>query len=257
MRNVIIILMMLFGTALYSQDYLSILTKGKSWKCTYMTMVPSENLNYTATVDKDTIYDNQTWKKICLKADKDGRDEWYMLREEEGKLYVHFNDNDGFKKILLMDFNLQKGDEIEIITPLYSTLQKEEKIGISTQTYTRTIQDVDTINVDGVLRKRLTIDRDSDGKRNCWIEGIGSNCTSWLTDFPKSTDGCYWVLGSCFYDGHEFTLDDFQAEPVSGINDVTFDKPRNNVMYDLTGKRLVTPHKNKVVISNGKKIIAR
>lgn len=122
-------------------------------------------------------------------------------------------------------------------------------------TFKRTIQDVDTINVDGILRKRITININSDGKRDCWVEGIGSNCTSWMTDFPKPTSSGYWVFGSCFYDGHEFTLDDFQAKPVTGINNVTLDKSKENVIYDLFGRKITTPQNSKIVISNGRKIV--
>lgn len=251
MRNVVLLFMILFSTFLFSQDYLPILSDGKTWNCAYMSWFSPEGLDvyYTATVGEDTIYDNQIWRKVYFKADKEGYDDCYMLHEEDGKLYVHFGDDKENKKILLIDFNLKKGEEAEIL-PLYSNLKK----GYKTQTFKRTIQDVDTINVDGILHKRITININSDGKRDCWVEGIGSNCTTWMTDFPKPTSSGYWVLGSCFYDGHEFTLDDFQAKPVTGIKNVTIDKSKEDVMYDLFGRKITTPQKNKIVISNGRKI---
>jgi hypothetical protein len=134
-------------------------------------------------VNGDTIINAQKFYKLY--EEEDGRNVRYMgaFREVEGKVYYKGNDYWEFNTdsvVLLYDFTADIGDTV-------LTGSWQEHI----------IQDIDSVIVDGQLRKRLYTNWDQ-----YWIEGIGSMAGFLypISEIPIS----YWrVWISCYYIGDD------------------------------------------------------
>lgn len=238
MRKLLMLLLLLLSSQMYSQEYLPMLTEGRVWNCVLRSVwTPyggGEDVPYTITVGGDSICDNRVWHKLHFKSSKN--DFYNIAYEENGRLYYQ-PEGDERKPILLIDLNLSKGDEIEIT-------------GLK-------VEDVDTIRVNGISRKRITLKTDDYGQRQCWVEGIGSNCGLWA-DVIGKTPCEYWTFESCYDNGSEvFALSDFQSSPLSGINNVKVHGQTAKVMYDLSGRRIESPQNGQVYILNGRKAVGR
>jgi len=134
-------------------------------------------------VNGDTTFEGQKFFKLY--EEEDGRNEKYMgaFREVEGKVYYIGNDYWEFNTdsvVLLYDFTAEIGDTVE-------TGSWQEYI----------ITDVDSVMVNGQLRKRLLTNWG-----HYWIEGIGSLAGFFypISEIPIT----YWrVWISCYYIGDD------------------------------------------------------
>lgn len=194
-------------------------------------------------VDGDTIFNDQKFFKLY--EEQDGRNAKYMgaFREVEGKVYYKGEDYWGPNTdtiVLLYDFTAEIGDTV------YTGAWQAH-----------IIQDVDSVMVDGQLRKRLrTWDQD-------WIEGLG--CINGFfyptSDIPiaywKVWISCYYVAEEMIYHNPEFydcytllgtqdfqVLDDITILPnpvIKGqsIKVKNIDNYAIVYLYDLSGRKLM------------------
>lgn len=132
----------------------------------------------------------------------------------------------------MLDFNLEKGDTI---SDLY-------------------VSDVDSIEFDGVIRKRLAISpQNSVSVIAYWIEGIGPTYDYWAVDIPRT--GVTIYLESCYDDGVCVFKNDTPPYWTSGIETVKSDKETtDNKAFDIYGRKINDKNYKGVVIKNGKKL---
>ena len=155
--------------------------------------------------------------------------------EEGGRLHAYDSSNEVGPDILLIDMNLKVGDPI---------------LGGSCH-----VSAVDTICVDGIARKRITLG-DAEYKI-IWVEGIGSNIDTWFTSIAVHI-GEYSMLMECYENGKKvFSNTDFSLPATSSINQPTADPLKNGKAYDLSGRRINPAKHHGVYIRNGVKRIAK
>ena len=228
MKKLILLLLLTTIIQAKSQTPLPILTDGKVWNavlCNVWTQYgEGEDVPYTISVCGDTIVNDKVCRKLHFQSDKNSY--YGVAYEEDGKVYYYTNEN---QCALLMDFNLHIGDIVS----------------------GGNIEEEDVICVNGVNRRRLTIRRDSDGNRMCWVEGIGANGEYWVD--PVASILCeYWKFKSCYENGKEiFVEKDFQSEPVTGVSSVVEDNSITSELYTISGIKIEKPLKNKIYIQNG------
>ena len=155
--------------------------------------------------------------------------------EEGGRLHAYDSSNEVGPDILLIDMNMKVGD------PIWGSYYH--------------VTAVDTICVDGIARKRITIG-DAEYKV-IWVEGIGSNIDSWFTPIAVHI-GEYSMLMECYDNGKKvFSNTDFSLPATSSINQPTADPLNNGKAYDLSGRRINPAKHHGVYIRNGEKRIAK
>lgn len=155
--------------------------------------------------------------------------------EEGGRLHAYDSSNEVGPDILLIDMNMKVGD------PIWGSYYH--------------VTAVDTICVDGIARKRITLG-DAEYKA-IWVEGIGSNIDSWFTSIAKHI-GEYSMLMECYDNGKKvFSNTDFSLPATSSINQPTADPLKNGKAYDLSGRRINPAKHHGVYIRNGVKRIAK
>ena len=201
-------IIMLFPTLMSSQNaFLPILKQGRSWKIA----CKDENGNseiLTMTVAGDTLVNDRNCKKIKVAALEGSNSIFTIVAfEEEGKVW---SVEDGtFSQ--LFDMSLNEGDAVDAGYVLKS----------------------DVINVNGVKRKRLTIDSgiDCDDYVFYVVEGIGISTDRFLYNASIFGEGKFGTMLSCM-DGDEciFTENDFRTASADG------NKP---LFYDLNGDGLM------------------
>ncbi|MBR2359225.1 MAG: hypothetical protein IKA75_02235 [Bacteroidaceae bacterium] len=131
---------------------------------------------------------------------------WYpfdKLQDFNGKVYAideYFNNFE-----LCYDFTLQEGDNVEILS-LYDI---EDPIDYSypiREYDTCTVSKVDSVEINGVMRKRFTLTGDRD---DVWIEGVGSLSHVFPIDERESTNSTVYNPSriTCLrYDGKNIYL---------------------------------------------------
>lgn len=115
--------------------------------------------------------------------------------------------------------------------------------------------DDDSIEIDGIKRKRILLDESA---HSCWIEGIGATAEAWATPVPMPTNGVSQYLESCYENGKcIFKNENLPDFVVSGIKHV--DMPKNvegeKEVYNIMGCKVTDENSRGVYIKNGKKII--
>lgn len=180
----LIFLLFFFSISLFSQNFLS---ENKQWN------VKLDNFgSITATeiffINGDSIVDNLNYKKIWFSNDslENSRFEG-LLRELNNKVYYipKFGEEG-----LLYDFNLNVGDTATIIS-----LPSDGEFDIY-------ITAIDSIEYEGVIRKRMHIDSEYNPFEEYWIEGIG-DCWGPLYTLIHSFIICpFWHL-ACVHENGE------------------------------------------------------
>lgn len=234
MRKIILILLSAFAMTANAQDFLPVLTEGKTWHMLYVHGYDSNT--YTWTVDGDTIVGERNCKRVQYNTSGN----YEAAFEEDGRLYCFGPEPGDFESTvytcpeLICDFNLKAGDEA-----WYSTVTR-----------------VDTIEVRGIKRRRIVLGSGSD----VWVEGIGANHDGWPTSRPVPTAGhAEESIDSVYENGVlVFTRDDFFAPAVStGIQQTVVAPARSGQKYDLTGKAIPAARKNEIYIEDGRKHLDR
>ena len=229
------------STLLSAQEAKKFLTEGKEWKCitsNYSPLHDEGDTPFTVKVVGDTICDGRTMKKLHIEYEE-GVKGFYSRNvaayEEGGRLHAYDSSNEDGPDILLIDMNMKVGD------PIWGSYYH--------------VTAVDTICVDGIARKRITLG-DAEYKA-IWVEGIGSNIDSWFTSIAKHI-GEYSMLMECYDNGKKvFSNTDFSLPATSSINQPTADPLKNGKAYDLSGRRINPAKHHGVYIRNGVKRIAK
>ena len=157
-KHLLIIMLLSLSTLLSAQEAKKFLTEGKVWKCitsNYSPLHDEGDTPFTVKVVGDTICDGRTMKKLHIEYEEGVKgfySRYIGAYEEGGRLHAYDSDNDVGPDILLIDMNLKVGDPI---------------LGGSCH-----VSAVDTICVDGIARKRITIGNDAQSAI-IWVEGIG------------------------------------------------------------------------------------
>lgn len=241
MRYFLIMMLLSLSTLLSAQEAKKFLTEGKEWKCitsNYSPLHDEGDTPFTVKVVGDTICDGRTMKKLHIEYEE-GVKGFYSRNvaayEEGGRLYAYDSSNEVGPDILLIDMNMKVGD------PIWGSYYH--------------VTAVDTICVDGIARKRITLG-DAEYKA-IWVEGIGSNIDSWFTSIAKHI-GEYSMLMECYDNGKKvFSNTDFSLPATSSINQPTADPLKNGKAYDLSGRRINPAKHHGVYIRNGVKRMAK
>lgn len=240
-KHLLIIMLLSLSTLLSAQEAKKFLTEGKVWKCVtsnYSPLHDEGDTPFTVKVVGDTICNGRTMKKLHIEYEE-GVKGFYSrdvaAYEEGGRLHAYDSSNEVGPDILLIDMNMKVGD------PIWGSYYH--------------VTAVDTICVDGIARKRITIG-DAEYKV-IWVEGIGSNIDSWFTSIAVHI-GEYSMLMECYDNGKKvFYSTDFSLPATSSINQPTADPLKNGKAYDLSGRRINPAKHHGVYIRNGVKRIAK
>ena len=240
-KHLLIIMLLSLSTLLSAQEAKKFLTEGKVWKCVtsnYSPLHDEGDTPFTVKVVGDTICDGRTMKKLHIEYEEGVRgfcSRNVAAYEEGGRLHAYDSDNDVGPDILLIDMSIKVGD------PIWGSYYH--------------VTAVDTICVDGIARKRITIG-DAEYKV-IWVEGIGSNIDSWFTSIAVHI-GEYSMLMECYDNGKKvFSNTDFSLPATSSINQPTADPLNNGKAYDLSGRQINPAKHHGVYIRNGEKRIAK
>lgn len=240
-KHLLIIMLLSLSTLLSAQEAKKFLTEGKEWKCitsNYSPLHDEGDTPFTVKVVGDTICDGRTMKKLHIEYEEGVRgfcSRNVAAYEEGGRLYAYDTSNEVGPDILLIDMNMKVGD------PIWGSYYH--------------VSAVDTICVDGIARKRITLG--DAAYKVIWVEGIGSNIDSWFTSIAKHI-GEYSMLMECYDNGKKvFSNTDFSLPATSSINQPTADPLNNGKAYDLSGRRIDPAKHHGVYIRNGVKRMAK
>ena len=209
--------------SLAETTFLPVLVTGKTWdvatfnKYDWFDGSLDATGHYCVSVAGDTIVNGLDCKKIeIVRTDGQGESMTAIAREENGKVWSVKKDGTQF---LLFDIGLKKYDSVD------AGFVVEE----------------DVICVNGIKRKRLTIDSGvdvADGEYFYYVvEGIGISKDEWLINggLGIAKDGEYCRLMSCSENGEVvFTISDFTTNRAFDIGDV------NAAINMMLGKAEVT-----------------
>lgn len=172
-------------------------------------------LRYALT-NEDTIIENETYKKLYVFSNSNFDSTTAPciggIRENAQK-QVYFKDGDSLSR-LLCDFSLSVGDTFHI----------------PNSTYTFEVSSIDTINYEGISRRKFTIgilDDQSPTIIAVWIEGIG-NSEGLLFDMKIRTTTaedwaqtrCYEHNGDLLYHNYSHGVVEDCVTPLVGLNDI-------------------------------------
>jgi uncharacterized membrane protein YgcG len=183
MKTRLIICVLLVGLGATAQNYSPLIEDDKTWSCygDYFFI----NVKYR--IQNDTLIEQKTYRKVMACADSmpfsfDWNAAVYKsaIREENGKVWVV--EKGQAQERLLYDFSKNAGDTILYYRPIGNVNQ-----GVLPNYQIGKIYKVNTINIGGVVRKRMyihaqtTVDQSPpqaynqlDSQADIWIEGIGA-----------------------------------------------------------------------------------
>ena len=195
--------------SLAETTYLPVLSSGKTWEVAtfnrydWFNEISDMTGHYNVMVVGDTIVNGIDCKKIeIVQTDGQCKTMTVIAREENGKVWKVKEDGSQF---LLFDVGLKRLDQVEA--------------GF--------VVDEDVICVNGVRRKRLTIDSgvdSADGEYYYFVvEGIGISKDEWISNggLDIAGEGEYCRMLSCRENGEViFTISDFNMGRAYDIADV-------------------------------------
>ncbi len=232
------------------------------------------------TAKGDTLINGTNYKKIyrrTLQTVKDNQEESadvfqmtendvlldFAFREEQGRVFHYHYNNDQGKEELWFDFNLKAGDSfVENVRDMGKTISitKVNKWSEDEELFLKNyyIDSEERRFYKGMVSWN---GRETDFK---FLEGVGDIYFEAILDLPSKYSGmtgsflpylysCYDGSGKLIY-GSEFTL---YEDYVNGIAPITTEKPADNAIYDLSGRRLLQAPSQGFYIQGGKKRLAR
>lgn len=270
----ILLFISLLGIAINAeaQNQSEVMPIGRTWKGVYVDFRSLDG-NYTetpfsTTVVGDTIVGDRTLRKLLnVTGEGDNATQYYAYAyEEDGRIYDYSDDEHGRGRFL--DVTDEQGHSkwepwpyFKIYDINYTTKNDDDD---ERAVYTRVVKE-DTICVNGIYRRRLTLDDEPyDERTSCtyWVDGIGTNIL-YDANFGYPVPTClvaynYKYVTECYDNGVLiFSASDFNAPAYNAVNAI--DRVECDVKtvptYDLSGRRVSTLKKNEVYIRGGKKII--
>ena len=238
----LLVLLWAFVSIAYAQEYKPMLTDGKEWLCMLEIEGSPDGADgkwpYKITVCGESVEDGRIFKKLKKEyTDSVPKNEqkisYFVAYEENGQVFRKYDfDFEGENILLILDFNLKKGD---VATRLGEV-----------------VTDVDYVEAYGVRRKRLKI-----GEGFYWVEGIGCDDENGLAPrIPIPTFRICSRILKC-YEGGElvFTDKDFLTNTTS-IGRVADDIIQTEYLYNLQGERVFRPSRG-IYIKGSRKVVIR
>lgn len=166
-----------------------------------------------------------------------------LYLERNNVIYSVYTDEHGnLDSIILMDFNLKKGEQI-------TWGEKSRRFYVL---------DEDTITVNGISRRRMIMGYPPDREITRWVEGIGESNETITRLFPSEIYYARSTFDEFTLDGEViFTYDDFFKDSSAGLVSPVSLPPTDDGIYNLNGQRTTAPRKGEIVIKNGKKLIVK
>lgn len=242
MKKMLVVILWAFVSIAYAQEYKPMLTDGKEWLCMLEIEGSPDGADgkwpYKITVCGESVEEGKTFKKLKKEyTDSVPKDEqkisYFLAYEENGQVFRKYDfDVEGENILLVLDFNLKKGD---VATRLGEV-----------------VTDVDYVEAYGVRRKRLKI-----GEGFYWVEGIGCDDENGLAPrIPIPTFRICSRILKC-YEGGElvFTDKDFLTNTTS-IGRVADDIIQTEYLYNLQGERVFRPSRG-IYIKGSRKVVIR
>lgn len=242
MKKMLVFVLWAFVSIAYAQEYKPMLTDGKEWLCMLEVEGSPDGADgkwpYKITVCGESVEEGKVFKKLKKEyTDSVPKNEqkisYSVAYEENGQVFRKYDfDVEGENILLILDFNLKKGD---VAT----------RVG-------EVVTDVDYVEAYGVRRKRLKI-----GKYFYWVEGIGCDDDNGLAPrIPIPTFRICSRILKC-YEGGElvFTDKDFLTNTTS-IGRVADDIIQTEYLYNLQGERVFRPSKG-IYIKGSRKVVIR
>lgn len=242
MKKMLVVVLWAFVSIAYAQEYKPMLTDGKEWLCMLEIEGSPDGTDgkwpYKITVCGESVEDGRIFKKLKKEyTDSVPKNEqkisYFLAYEENGQVFRKYDfDFEGENILLILDFNLKKGD---VATRLGEV-----------------VTDVDYVEAYGVRRKRLKI-----GDGFYWVEGIGCDDENGLAPrLPIPTFSICSRILKC-YEGGElvFTDKDFLTNTTS-IGRVAGDIIQTEYLYNLQGERVFRPSRG-IYIKGSRKVVIR
>ena len=242
MKKILVVVLWAFVSIAYAQEYKPMLTDGKEWLCMLEIEGSPDGTDgkwpYNITVCGESVEEGRIFKKLKKEyTDSVPKNEqkisYFLAYEENGQVFRKYDfDFEGENILLILDFNLKKGD---VATRLGEV-----------------VTDVDYVEAYGVRRKRLKI-----GKFFCWVEGIGCDDENGLAPrIPIPTFNICSRILKCYEGGKlVFTDKDFLTNTTS-IGRVADDIIQTEYLYNLQGERVFRPSKG-IYIKGSRKVVIR
>lgn len=235
-----------------AEGYLPILEDGREWVYgdSMRSSRPGQVIDTYVykKIECDTVVDNELWKKTLEYSYfryLDITTEWYFsgyYHEDDGALYYTYNNTgnafiSGNKRL---DLNLKVGDEFG----------------------NGVVAKVDSINVHGVIRKRISLEDCQPIEREVFlVEGIGASSNAYIKGVSsEGYEGGHpkYLLYVKDKDGNViFTQADFRAPSYtsSGIEAIESDAVTDNRIFDLYGHPVSHPIPGTIYIRKGRKFV--
>lgn len=226
---------------------------------------------YGNCINGDTLINGETWKKVYnYVAFPDFGSTYYAAIRDEGKK-VYAIAKGSTKQRLLYDFSLKKdfivrcGVEGNAFGCL---LEKDEKLdtllGFPFKSYLR-VDKIDTINVEGQEFRRFTLTlldayqeyyrtgEESFINNVVWVEGFGSGAgpfSPWMPLPPRESifTSCY--VGKTYLFGNYFL---YNADISVSVNRISSETNHDNMIINLSGRRLNSTPEKGMYIKDGRK----
>lgn len=243
MKKMLVVILWAFVSIAYAQEYKPMLTDGKEWLCMLEIEGSPDGADgkwpYKITVCGESVEDGRIFKKLKKEyTDSVPKNEqkisYSVAYEENGQVFRKYDfDFEGENILLILDFNLKKGD---VATRLGEV-----------------VTDVDYVEAYGVRRKRLKIGDSG----FYWVEGIGCDDENGLAPrIPIPTFRICSRILKC-YEGGElvFTDKDFLTNTTS-IGRVADDIIQTEYLYNLQGERVFRPSRG-IYIKGSRKVVIR
>lgn len=232
-RNILFILLFLLPAIISMAQRLNgcqMLVEGKSWNYTYTYReidnegnLVMKTVDYREWIEGTEVRNGQTY---FLLHNSENSNTVVLCREDGGRMYALYDNASEEQQVY--DFNLFAGSNIDWGFPGFY------------------VSSTDSIEVDGICRKRLYINHATEDYTTgvcVWVEGVG-NTGLLLEPFGHPfSDGKQYTLLSC-YEGENciFEAEDFDAVSnggSNGVKSVKKDSPlKSSAFYDLQGRRL-------------------
>lgn len=233
-----------------TEDYLPILVDGRMW--VYGDSMAT-NSKYPMIrdwiynkIEKDTVFDNKMCKKLS---------EWFTVYPEKIHVRYYYEEN-GIVYKSYLDERGQPYFAADTPPHIDMNLKVGDDFGLGK------VIKVDSINVRGVIRKRITMNSCKPTEEEAFfVEGIGASSNSYVDPGPGSTteSGYIRYLLSVIDENENviFTQEDFRAPSYSqsGIEGIEDDTKNDGRICDLFGRPVANPIQGTVYILNGKKFV--
>ena len=243
-------------TIAIADNYIPLVKEGAVWVYDLRYEVGDPTPTMKFWFEGDTIIEGEQYKREYIEMTfyypefrivKRYESAW---QEQDKKVFVW--DGYGQKKALFYDFKLKKGDKVPHLNNISTDAWKE-------------VTDEDTIEVNGIKRRRLEISYDYNYGRwqtvnkVYWVEGIGS---SQMLNNPTigGYNGFEYFEGdSCLFTRNEFFLPRNGSGTATEVRTSSIkDQPlKPSPIFDLQGRRLSEKPKRGMYIQNGKKYVIR